>query len=74
MGGGGGKEGKNSKLGSGVGEVTGRRPTNLYITINKLVEQFTVASTTIQGGASQVREEIAKALLTAVNDVNLIAE
>ena len=40
------------------------------ITIDKVVENFTVATTNLQQGASDVRDMVARALIDAVNDVN----
>ena len=48
----------------------GKASRNLTINIDKLIEQVTVQSQTIEGGATNVAEELKKALLTAVNDVN----
>ena len=40
------------------------------ITIDKVVESFTVNSTTLQQGAADIRDMVARALVDAVNDVN----
>lgn len=63
--------GTSSSLGAGT-EVTGNRPQNMYITINKLVETLEVKSTTIKEAGTQIKETVSKVLLEAVNDVNTI--
>lgn len=40
------------------------------ITIDKVVESFTVSTTNLQQSASEVRDMVARALVDAVNDVN----
>jgi tape measure domain-containing protein len=62
----------STKLGTGT-EVTGARPQNLTININELVHELKLMSTNVTEGAMKIKEEIAKALMEAVNDVNLIA-
>lgn len=65
--------GKTPKsIGSGT-ESTGSRPQSLIINITKLVEQLTISTTNLKESASAIKEEVAKALLEAVNDVNMIA-
>lgn len=59
----------NTKLGTGTDIMTAR-PQSLVININELVHDLKVMSTTVNEGAMKIKEEIAKALLEAVNDVN----
>lgn len=59
-------------LGTGT-EVTGQRPQAINISINKLVESLNVNSTNITEGTAKIKELVSKALLEAVNDVNLTA-
>lgn len=67
------EEDKKKEVGSGT-NVSSARPQNLYITINDgLVKQINIYSTTLKEGTSKVKEEVAKALLEAVNDVNNVA-
>ena len=40
------------------------------ITIDKVVENFTVSTTNLQNAASDIRDMVARALVDAVNDVN----
>jgi hypothetical protein len=74
LGGGAGGSGSGSDLNVKdlSGGVSGQRPSVVNISIEKLVEQLTVMSETIEGGAVKVREEMTKALLTAINDINVI--
>jgi hypothetical protein len=62
---------KSSSMGSGV-DVTGQRPQSLTINITKLVESLNVNTTNLKEGAGAIKEAIAKVLLEAVNDVNLM--
>lgn len=43
---------------------------NVYITINKLVEQFIVQTTNIQEATPKIKELVVQALLSATNDAN----
>lgn len=64
----------------GVGEAVGKTAARataqqsqikrIDITIDKVVESFTVNSTTLQQGAADIRDMVARALVDAVNDVN----
>jgi len=59
---------------SNVSGVAAGRPTTVNVSINKLIETF---NTTIQDakiGESQITELVSRALLTAVNDVNIIGQ
>lgn len=62
----------SKSLGTGT-EVTGQRPQAINISINKLVESLNVNSTNITEGTAKIKELVSKALLEAVNDVNLTA-
>jgi TP901 family phage tail tape measure protein len=65
---------KAGDLGADVAGAKGTKLTNINITINKLVEELNIKTTNLTEGAAQAREEISRALLTAVNDVNIIAQ
>jgi hypothetical protein len=54
-------------------EISGTKPQSLVINITKLVEQLSVNTTNLKDSAGRIKEEVSKALLEAVNDVNLIA-
>lgn len=67
------KGGKHTEyLGSGVAGVSSIAPKNFYISIENLVKELIVSAKDLPESAQKVRTELAKALLTAVNDVNLI--
>lgn len=69
-----GLEGGSSTKSLGTGtEVTGQRPQAINISINKLVESLNVNSTNITEGTAKIKELVSKAMLEAVNDVNLTA-
>jgi TP901 family phage tail tape measure protein len=44
---------------------------NVYIDIEKVVEKFTVQTTTLKESKQQIRDMVSEALIEAVNDVNL---
>jgi hypothetical protein len=58
---------------SGGMEIVGARPQSINISINKLIETQNINTTNLKEGSSTIREEVSKALLEAVNDVNQIA-
>jgi TP901 family phage tail tape measure protein len=65
-----------STTGTVAGEAQGASGTkmqNITINIQKLVETLNLNSTTVQGGAAKIKEEVSRALLTAVNDASIIA-
>lgn len=69
-------DGESSPLSSSIGsptEVTGPRPQNVTINVNKLgvVENMNIDS--MKDGAKMVKEEWSKELLEILNDANLIA-
>ena len=49
----------------------GSRIRNVTITIGKLIDRFEVHTTNLREGAEQTKESITRALLSALNDVNL---
>ena len=67
-----GSKSTSKSLGTGT-EVTGQRPQALTINITKLVESLNVNSTNITEGTAKIKELVSKALIEAVNDVNLTA-
>jgi len=66
-----GDDGKKAKVAK-VNTIKSNSPTNINVTINKLIDKFEVSTTNLKEGASQVKEMVAKALLEAVNDINLV--
>jgi tape measure domain-containing protein len=66
-------DGKGVKsLGTGT-EVTGQRPQAINININELVHELNIQTNNMIEGAGRMKELVSKALLEAVNDINLIA-
>jgi hypothetical protein len=43
---------------------------NISISINKLVESMTLQVTNLTEGTQQIQDQVSKALLAAINDVN----
>lgn len=66
-----GDSNKKGSLGSGS-EVTGARPQNLNINIEKLVETLEIKTNSVTEGAAKIKELVAQALLESVNDLNMI--
>jgi|GEM_PF-1619247 len=52
--------------------VKSNSPNNINISIGNLIEEFTVATTTLKEGSYQIKEIVSKVLLEAINDVNLV--
>ncbi len=66
-------KGKKSKGTSAKG-ASGSKSVTITINIQKLIENFKVETTNIQGaGATQIREAVAQVLLGAVNDSQIVA-
>lgn len=59
-------------IGSPV-EVSGARPQNITINVDKLVETLNITSQTMEGGAKQAAGMTKKAFLELLNDANTIA-
>jgi hypothetical protein len=55
-------------------EISGTKPQSLVINITKLVESLNINTTNLKESAQRIREEVSKALLETVNDINLIAK
>jgi len=53
--------------------ATGNKATTINITINKLVENFSVSTTNVTESTSKIRELVATALTDALNDSQIIA-
>jgi tape measure domain-containing protein len=52
--------------------VSGSKVTTINISINKLIEEFKIQTTNIGEGTGKVREMVAQALLSAVNDSQIV--
>jgi tape measure domain-containing protein len=53
--------------------VSGSKVTTINVSIGKLIEEFKIQTTNIGEGAGKVREMVAQALLSAVNDSQITA-
>tara|TARA_R110000787_G_scaffold75399_1_gene166981 strand:- start:1070 stop:1585 length:516 start_codon:yes stop_codon:yes gene_type:complete len=58
-------------LDSGIDKVTTSAPKSFNINIDKLVEKFEITTNNMQEGAEKTKDMVLKALLTAVNDVQI---
>jgi hypothetical protein len=56
---------------SGGTEISGTKPQSIVINITKLIESQNIHTTNLKESASVIKDEVRKALLEAVNDVNL---
>lgn len=55
-------------------KVTGQKMTNIYVNITNLVKEFTISSVkNIQESEGKIREIVVKALVSAVNDGQILA-
>lgn len=54
-------------------EVNGARPQNLTINITKLIEKQEINTTNLTESTAKIKEEVTKALLETVNDINNMA-
>lgn len=62
---------KKGSLGSGS-EVSGARPQNLNINIEKLVETLEIKASNVTESVTKMKEMVTHALLESVNDLNMI--
>ena len=69
---GGGAAGKSAS--TSVDKVSGGRPTHIFVDIEKLVENFNINYSSESQTAEDIKEMVSRALVSAVNDVNLIAK
>jgi len=64
----GAKGAAKSGVSGGLSTVASSAPKSVTISIEKLVESLNINTTTLKEGTAEIREEITKALLTAIND------
>lgn len=75
-GGGNGGGGGASPIGSALGGVGGAssketdKVKNINITIDRLIDKFTIATTNLSESKERIKDAVAEALLSAVNDAN----
>lgn len=62
-----------SKSKSDTTEISGSRPQNIYITIQKQVENLTIATTNLKEGVTKAVDVLKQGLAESVNDINTIA-
>lgn len=62
-----------SKSKSDTTEISGSRPQNIYITIQKQVENLTIATTNLKEGVTKAVDILKQGLAESVNDINTIA-
>lgn len=74
VGGGAGGAAGGKKSSTSVDGVKSGRPTNINIDIGKLIETFNITATNIDDLNNKTKDLVAKALLSAVNNVNNIAQ
>lgn len=60
-------------IGLGSEKITGQKMTNINITMKSLVEKFEIVTNNLGESSAKVREEIVKALVSAVNDSQILA-
>ena len=63
----------STDLATGASSVKETKPTIINITMGSLVNTFTVGVTNLTEGSAKVREEILKAMISAVNDSQVAA-
>lgn len=62
-----------SKSKSDTTEISGSRPQNIYITIQKQVENLTIATTNLKEGVTKAVDVLKQGLAESVNDINTMA-
>lgn len=62
-----------SKSKSDTTEISGSRPQNIYITIQKQVENLTIATTNLKEGVTKAVDILKQGLAESVNDINTIS-
>ena len=67
-----GREVARAGFGTGV-EISGRRPQEINITIDSLVEQLNIEAATIEESNEELKEKVSQILIEVVNDANTTA-
>ena len=55
-------------------QATGSKAVTINVTIGDLIKQFTIHTTNMKEGAMKAKEQVAAALMGAVNDFQIVAE
>ena len=61
-----------SNVGGSASGSSGGTIRNFTITIDKIIDTFEIRTTNMQGDMGRVKEMVSEALLSAINDVNLV--
>ena len=61
-----------SNVGGSASGSSGGTIRNFTITIDKIIDKFEIRTTNMQGDMGRVKEMVSEALLSAINDVNLV--
>lgn len=64
----------NKNLGAGLSEVRASAPKTFNINIGSLIKENNINTTNLTEGSLKIKELLTKALLTAVNDSQIVAE
>lgn len=64
---------KKKEKSTSVSGVSSGRPTTVNIDIGKLIENFNITSSNLEDMEIKVKNAVSRALVSAVNDVNLVA-
>tara|TARA_R110000796_G_scaffold74629_8_gene167824 strand:- start:3452 stop:5062 length:1611 start_codon:yes stop_codon:yes gene_type:complete len=70
----GGIGGKSNKVSAGISEVKASAPKIFNINIESLIKENNINTTTLTEGSVKIKDLLTRALLTAVNDSQIIAE
>lgn len=65
----------NNPIATGIGNIGGKadktdRIKNINVTIDKLIDNFTIQTTNLHESKERIKDAVAEALVSAVNDVN----
>ncbi len=65
----------NNPIATGIGNIGGKadktdRIKNITVTIDKLIDNFTIQTTNLHESKERIKDAVAEALVSAVNDVN----
>ena len=63
---------ENQKKMTDLNKVKGNGSTNITISIENIVKQFEIVTTTIKESSTEIKDLVGRALVEAVNDVALI--
>ncbi len=70
----GGDKGSGSGLGAGIAGVKASAPKTFNINIDSLIKEQNISTTNLNESSQKIKEAVTRALLTAVNDSQIISE